>query len=410
MSLLSQRLLPSPKKAKPDSHWIGILGFMCALPATATDLYLSSLPTITDDLHTTDLLAEFTLAGALIGAACGQLIVGPLSDKFGRKRPVFVGITIHILMSILCACAGNIYVLIGFRFIQGMANASTNVTALSMVRDLFTGSWASRMLSKLILIYGLAPLLAPSIGALLLEWFSWRAIFVVLALLGFSLLLVVIFFVPETKPPHMRVNIKLSTLAETYKEVFKEKTFIAFALIQGFANVTFFSWVMSASFILQDQWKLSPTEFALSFGIMGIGMILGAQLNSHLVMKINPKGVLRIFFPIQWTIILSMFLISHFFNIETMNLIPLWFVIFSTNPIGANATTLALENQGKLTGTASSIVGMCQTCVPALISPIVATLGNTFQAMSQVQLITISVSITICILFTPVFRKSEKIQ
>src|SRR5664279_1290179 len=169
---------------QPNAKYVLLLGLMCALPAVTSDIYLPSLPEVAIDLHTTTTAVQLTMSGVLVGGAVGQLVVGPLSDRFGRRRPVLIGIALHIVISLLCALAPGIGTLIALRVVQGFFNAAATVVAIAVIRDRFVGSDASRLLSRLMLVIGVAPLFAPTVGGLIAGQWGWRAVFVALAVFG----------------------------------------------------------------------------------------------------------------------------------------------------------------------------------------------------------------------------------
>src|SRR5689334_19145578 len=177
-----------------------VLGFLTALGPLTIDMYLPSLPTITDDRHATAAAVQLTLTGTLVGLAFGQLLVGPLSDAVGRRLPLLAGIAVHVLASILCVFAPNLALLGTLRVLQGLGAAAAAVIAMAMVRDLFDGLAAARLFSRLILVVGVAPILAPTVGGLVLGWTSWRGVFVVLAAAGAAIMLAAALVLPETLP------------------------------------------------------------------------------------------------------------------------------------------------------------------------------------------------------------------
>src|SRR5690625_3073726 len=180
------------------------MGAMAALPAVTTDMYLPSLPVVATELDTTAALVQGTITGVLIGGGVGQLLIGPLSDRYGRRRPVMIGVLIHVITSVLCIFAAGIVPLLVLRVIQGVGNAAAMTTAMAVMRDRYTGATASAIISRLMLVIGVAPLLAPTAGSFIADVAGWRAIFAVLALLGAGLMLVMWRFLPETLPPARR--------------------------------------------------------------------------------------------------------------------------------------------------------------------------------------------------------------
>ncbi len=189
---------------RPNAKYVLLLGSLAALPAITTDLYLPSLPAIELDLLTTEAAAQYTISVMLIGAAVGQLVIGPLSDRFGRRKPVLIGIAAHVVTSILCIFAPNIGVLIALRLLQGFFNAASAVIAIAVIRDRFVGSDAARLMSRLMLVVGVAPMFAPTVGGIIADVWMWRAVFVALAIIGAALLIMVWRFMPETLPAQRR--------------------------------------------------------------------------------------------------------------------------------------------------------------------------------------------------------------
>src|SRR5699024_11019542 len=192
--------------SKSMAKWVLLLGSMAALGALTTDMYLPSLPEVATELGTGMSAVQFTITGTLIGGALGQLVIGPLSDRYGRRAPVFIGLTVHILASLACLITFSVAPLILLRMLQGVGNAAAGVVAIAVIRDRMTGSDASALLSRLMLVIGVAPLLAPTIGSALAHVWGWRSVFVALALLGVGLFGIVWRFLPETLPAERRLR------------------------------------------------------------------------------------------------------------------------------------------------------------------------------------------------------------
>ena len=193
-----------------------VLGALSAIGPLTIDTYLPALPQLSAELGATDVQAQTTITGLLVGLGLGQLVIGPLSDAFGRRRPLLLGLTAHAAASILCALAPTITMLAITRTMQGLAGAAVAVVAMAMVRDLFSGNQAAQLLSRLILVLGVAPILAPSFGSALLGFTSWRGIFVVLALVAAALIVVAYLALPETLPPDRRIPASLRSSLRAY--------------------------------------------------------------------------------------------------------------------------------------------------------------------------------------------------
>src|SRR5664279_5088807 len=231
----------TPTVYQPNAKYVLLLGLMCALPAVTSDIYLPSLPEVARDLHTTTTAVQLTMTGVLVGGAVGQLVVGPLSDRFGRRRPVLIGIALHIAISLQCALAPGIGTLIALRVIQGFFNAAATVVAIAVIRDRFVGSTAARLLSRLMLVIGVAPLFAPSVGGLIAVHAGWRAVFVALALFGAALWVVVWRRLPETLPPERRRKAGLRPALRGYATLLRDRQFVAVAVLPGLATAVLIS-------------------------------------------------------------------------------------------------------------------------------------------------------------------------
>ncbi len=230
----------------PDYRYILLLGLMCALPAISVDIYLPSLPEVAQDLDTTATMAQLTMTAMLIGGAVGQLVIGPVSDRFGRRLPVLIGVAMHVVTSVLCMIAPAIIPLIALRTFQGFFNASASVVAMAIIRDRFVGSDASRLMSRLMLVIGIAPLFAPSIGGLIAGQLGWRAVFGALALFGAALWLVVWFRLPETLPRERRRVGGLRTALAGYRYLVSDRHFVALAILPGLGMAVLIAYVVGS--------------------------------------------------------------------------------------------------------------------------------------------------------------------
>ncbi|MGH3586969.1 MAG: multidrug effflux MFS transporter, partial [Pseudonocardia sp.] len=269
-----------------------VLGAFIALGPLTIDLYLPALPTITDELLTTSATVQLTLTGTLLGLALGQLVIGPLSDRLGRRRPLLAGAAVHVLASLLCIVAPNVAVLGGLRVLQGLGSAAGAVIALAIVRDLYTGRAAATLLSRLILVMGAAPVLAPTIGAWVLAFTSWRGVFGVLALYSLLLMPIVARALPETLPPHRRQTTGVAGTLRTYRDLLRDRTFVGLVLVAGLAMSAVMSYVSGASFVFQEQFGLDRQQFGLAFSSGAIWLIIASQLNPVLLRRFEPRQLL----------------------------------------------------------------------------------------------------------------------
>ncbi|MDQ0850525.1 Bcr/CflA subfamily drug resistance transporter [Arthrobacter sp. B3I9] len=232
------------RQAPRSFKYVLMLGALAALPALTTDMYLPSLPAVEAVFQTTQTAVQLTLSGTLVGAGIGQLVIGPFSDRFGRRLPLVVGISLHVVISLLCSITPDIATLTGLRVLQGFFNAAAAVVALAVIRDRFVGSAAAQLLSRLMLVIGVAPLLAPTVGQAISGLWNWRAVFYALALIGMVLVAIVWKFMPETLPEDRRRPGHPRHVAGAYWSLLRDKHFMALAVIPGLGLALIMSYVV----------------------------------------------------------------------------------------------------------------------------------------------------------------------
>ncbi|WP_318241793.1 multidrug effflux MFS transporter [Arthrobacter pullicola] len=403
----------SPKRATSRSRslkYILMLGALAALPAVTTDMYLPALPEVASDLATTTTAAQFTLSGTLLGTAVGQLVIGPLSDRFGRRLPLLIGISMHVVTSLLCAIAPNIGLLIGLRVLQGFFNAAASVVAIAVIRDRFTGSDAAKLLSRLMLMIGLAPLLAPTLGQAVAGIWAWRAVFYSLALIGVILVVIVWRWMPETLPPERRLSRARKGSPKTgepggYRILLRDRRFLAYAVIPGLAMGIIMSYVVGSPFVMQEEYGLTPGQFALIFAVNGVAMVISSQVNASLLSRASSSGILRIAAPILLVLALALPVIIITGAGGIFGLVAsLWLVLGMQGFIFANATSLALDGYGRMAGTAAALLGCLQVGLAGLISPLVGVFGGSALSMAGV-IIGCAVVMVLVLATTPAYRR-----
>jgi DHA1 family bicyclomycin/chloramphenicol resistance-like MFS transporter len=388
--------------------YVGLLGSMVALGAVTVDMYLPSLPTVADELGTTDAAVQLTITGVLIGGAVGQLLVGPLSDRFGRRRPALAGIALHVVASLLCVLAPSIGFLIGLRVLQGVGNAAASITAMAVIRDRLTGGPAARVISRLMLVIGVAPLFAPTVGGLIAGVAGWRAVFGVLALFGLILGVVVWRWLPETLTPSRRTTSGVGDALRGYRSLMADRQFLALAVIPGLAMGALISYVVGSPFVLQEGYGLSPHQFSLVFAVNGLGLVAGSQVNAALVVRMDPLRIVRVALPL--TVVMAFLLLA--FAVTGVGgvlgiLVPLWMILFLLGFITGNASAIALSRRGERAGTAAAVIGATQAGVAGLVSPVVGVLGADAQAMATVILASVLVATLVLALATPAYRRGR---
>ncbi|MFC5233311.1 multidrug effflux MFS transporter [Pseudonocardia zijingensis] len=396
--------------AVPGSRWdrlrlVLILGSFTALGPLTIDLYLPALPTITGELLTTSANVQLTLTGTLLGLGLGQLVIGPLGDRFGRRRPLIAGAAVHVVASLLCIVAPDVAVLGVLRVLQGLGAAAGAVTAMAIVRDLYTGRAAATLLSRLILVMGAAPVLAPTLGAQILAFTSWRGVFAVLALYSLILLPVAARALPETLPPHRRVTSGVVGTLRTYRGLLRDRTFVGLILVAGLAMSAVMSYVSGASFVFQEEFGLNQQQFGLAFSSGAIWLILASQLNPVLLRRFEPRQLLLSAIAVAATASLLLVAVAAsgaggLFGV----LVPLWMVLLSVGFGLPNAPAVALSRHGETAGTAAALLGATQFGVGAVISPLVGVLGNNAVAMSTTIASGLVLSLTVLVLLVRPWR------
>ena len=276
--------MPTPT-GRSYVRFVLVLGALIAIGPLTIDTYLPALPSITRDLAASESAVQGTLTGILLGMGLGQLLVGPLADAIGRRRPLIAGLALHIAASVFCAFAPTIELLTVGRAIQGLGNAAVAVVSMAMVRDLFAGSAAATMLSRLMLVMGLAPVLAPTLGGFILQLTSWRGVFVILAVAGVLMVTLASFALRETLPVERRRPLAFRPVLATYASLLRDRTFVGLVLISGLMFATLFSYIGGSSFVLQDIYGLSVAQFGLAFGLNSLGFLTGSQLNPFLLKR-----------------------------------------------------------------------------------------------------------------------------
>ncbi|MEV7230590.1 MULTISPECIES: multidrug effflux MFS transporter [Polymorphospora] len=362
-----------------------VLGSLIAVGPLTIDMYLPALPAITEDLLTNAAAVQLTLTGTLAGVALGQLLIGPLSDAVGRRRPLLAGAVVHVLASLLCAVAPNVAVLGALRVVQGLAVSAAAVVAMAVVRDLFSGLGVARVLSRLMLVMGVAPVLAPTLGGEVLRWTDWRGVFVALAGISVILLAVTAFGLPETLPPERRRRGGIAGTARAYRSLLRDRVFVGLVLVTGLAMAAVFAYVSGSSFVFQEQYGMSEQGFAVVFGLGAIGLVAASQVNVVLLRYFRPARILAasVVAGALCALFLLLFAVTGFGGLPAI-LVPLWGVLATVALINPNAAALAMSRHGEAAGTAAALLGSAQFGVGAVAAPMVGAIGTGGGAMAAV--------------------------
>ena len=270
-----------------------VLGLLSAVGPFAIDMYLPAMPAIADDLGTTVAATQGTLTGYFLAFGVAQLVWGPLSDRIGRRLPLFLGVSLFLLASLGCWQARDIGWLIGFRALQGFGGAVVMVLPRAIIRDLHTGTAATRLMAMVMLVISVSPMLAPLAGSGLIAVGSWRSIFLVLALAAVASLAMIATLLPETLPPEARVAVRPAALARAAGQLLTDAKFLGLTFIGGFGIASFFVFISTAAFVYTQQFGLSPTGFSLAFALNAIGFFAASQSAAPLGERFGPPRVVR---------------------------------------------------------------------------------------------------------------------
>ncbi|MBH5334564.1 multidrug effflux MFS transporter [Streptomyces pactum] len=368
-----------------------VLGGLTALPPLSMDMYLPALPEVTDALHSRAATVQLTLTACIAGMAIGQLLVGPMSDRWGRRRPLLAGMVVYVLATIVCAFATTAELLVVFRTVQGLAGAAGIVIARAVVRDLYEGVEMIRFFSTLMLISGTAPIAAPLIGGQVLRITDWRGVFVVLAVVGVLLTVLVWRRLDETLPPERRHGGGLGDTLRTIRGLLAERVFTGYLLSGAFAFAALFAYVAGSSFVIQEIYGASPQTFSLLFGINSVGLVGMGQLNGKvLVGRVDPDKVIAVgLVTVTLAAGVLVVLASGLFGKAPLAAMAagLFVLMSAMGLIFSNTNAQALQRAGHAAGSASALLGTSSFLVGAAASPLVGIAGErTAVPMTLVQL------------------------
>jgi DHA1 family bicyclomycin/chloramphenicol resistance-like MFS transporter len=397
---------PGARSSRRQVGLVVLLGALAFLPAATTDMYLPSLPEVARDLSTTSAAAQLTISCVLIGGALSQLFMGPLSDRFGRRRPAVLGLGAYVVVALLCVVAATIGQLVALRVLQGVVGAAASVVAMAVIGDRFRGAEAARLMSRLWAAIAVAPILAPLAGTAVADRWGWRAVFVALAIMGAVLGVAVARGLPETLPAERRISRGLRSSLGGYGRLLRDREFLALALLPGLGLAVIMSYVTGSPFVLQGEYGLSAREFALVFGLGATSMMVGSQVNASLVRRVGPVRLLRAALPatVVSTAVLVAVTASHAGGVVGL-IVPLWCTVALLSSIISNASALALSRHPERAGTASAVIGCLQGALGGAVSPLVGLLGGTGVAMGSVMLGCALVAVAVLASGTPAYRR-----
>jgi len=341
------------------------------------DAYLPGLPELARDFGVSPSAAQVTVTTYLLGLALGQLLSGPLSDVHGRRRPLVAGMAVFTVTTLACSLAPSLYVLAGMRLVQGTAAAVGVAVGRAIVRDLYAGAAGARYLSRLMMVIGLAPILAPIVGGQLLRFTSWRGVFVALAVLGLALTAIGARLLPETLPRERRRAAGLGITLRTFAQLLADRRFVGFVLIVGLGGGAMIGYVAGSSFVLQDVYGASPQLYGVLFGLNAVFLVAGAQVNAHLLATRSPRSLLRVGLVMLVVAGVALVVIVSLPKAGLATVMaPLMLQMASWSFVQANALALALTDHPAVAGTAAALLGVSQYAFGAFTAPLVGLGGS----------------------------------
>ncbi len=380
-----------------------ILGGLGAVTPLTIDMYLPAMPQLADDLGTGSSQVQLTLTAFFVGLAVGHLVAGPLSDTFGRRRPLLIGLIAYVVVSVGCALAPSIWALTGLRLLQALGVATGLVLSRAIVRDVYSGPELGRTFSRLMLVNGLAPILAPVIGAQLLRFTDWRGIFLAFAVFGALLLVAVTVGLPETLPPARRRPASAAGTLRTSRMLLTDRLFVGYTVSSALALAAMFAYIACSSFVLQERFGLSAQQFSIVFGLNAVGIMTAAQINGRLLGRVSPRRMLGIGLTI--TAIADVLVLAAAVTGLGLAavLVPLFVSVAGIGLVLPNGTALAMADHPEVAGTASAVIGVVQFVTGGLAAPLVGLGGASTVSMAAVMAVCGVLSLTV---FTTLTRNA----
>ena len=399
------------KLARIGAGLILLLGALTAIGPFTIDLYLAAFPQITSDMGTSPAAVQLTITATLAGLALGQLLIGSISDAMGRRTPLLAGLGLYVIASIGIVFVTSVEALTALRFIQGLGAAAGMVLSMAIVRDRFEGIQVGKALARLMLVVGVAPSIAPLIGAQFLRLGSWRYMFVALALFGVLLLVLAFFLLKESLPVQLRRSGGVMSAARSYGSLLRDPIFMGLALLSGFSMAALFTYVSSATFVFQEGFGLSAQQFAVIFASGAVAITAGTQINGAMIGRVAPEQILR-------GGVLTALAITGSMVVVTMLGLGLWplIVLLVSNMLVTGVLLpavpmIALEANAHRAGSAAALLGAFQFGVGALIAPVTGLFQEgSAVAMASVMFGATLVTVAITLAIRPAMRRTSARQ
>jgi DHA1 family bicyclomycin/chloramphenicol resistance-like MFS transporter len=378
--------------ARISAGFVLLVSALTAIGPLTIDLYLAAFPQITTELATSPARVQLTITATLAGLALGQLLIGSVSDAYGRRPPLIAALSVYILSSLAIVITPSVEMLATLRFVQGFSASAGMVVSMAIVRDRYEGVAMGKVMARLMLVVGLAPILAPTIGAQMLLLGSWRLMFVFLAGFGVLLLALVLFVLPESLPVERRRTGGTRAALASYAGLLTDRAFVGLALLSGFYIAALFTYVASSTFVFQEGFALSAQQFGLVFGAGSLAITIGSQVNGALIGRVTPERILTV---AVWSgvVLSSALVVVAFLGGGLIPLVALLVPILGTAGfVFPSVPAIALAANGHRAGSAAALLGSMQFGIGAAIAPVTGLFGQTALAMAFVMFGVILVS------------------
>jgi MFS transporter, DHA1 family, multidrug resistance protein len=354
-----------------------ILGALATISPFSIDMYLPGFPAIAKDLDTTIDQVQLSLTAYLVGIAIGQILYGPLLDRFGRKNPLYVGLSIYVLASIGCAFTQSVGSLVVMRLLQALGGCVGIVAAQALVRDLFPINKIAQAFSLITLVIAVSPMIAPTVGAYVTAWIGWNYVFVVLAAITVLIMISVYFFLPSGRKPDPSMSLKPADVVRNFYTVIKEPQFAIYTLAGGLATAAPFAYIAGSSDVFINQYGVSEKQYGWIFAFIASAMIGSTQLNHVLLKKFKSEQIIKFTLCYQSVIGVVLILGTYYGWYGKLSLIGLMFIFFTGQGLtGPNTSALSLAPFTRLAGSASALMGSWRLGAGAIISALVSVFHN----------------------------------
>jgi len=402
----SETVAATPREAAlPLPRWqlMALLGALSMFAPLSTDMYLPALPSLAHSLGASASEVQLTLTASLIGLGGGQLLVGPISDAWGRRRPVLLGLAAYTATSVACALSGDVWTLAAMRLVQGASGAAGIVVARAIVRDLFSGSEAARFFSRLVIVFGLAPIIAPIIGGQLLHVTDWRGIFVVLAAFGAVLGLACWRLLAETLPPAERQKGGVRATVGVLGVLVRDRRFAGLTIVYGLSFGALFAYIAGSPFVLENIFGLSPQLFGVVFSINAAALVTMSQVGVRLLARSGSERLASVGLAIGTAAAVGL-LAAVLTGAGLWAVLPCFFVLMGIyGIISPNLTALAMAAHPRVAGSASALMGLVQFGIGAAVAPLVG-LAGTHSAIPTATVIAAALGASLAIWMAPAIR------